>query len=243
MTFRSRITFRLAAAAATCGAVFVGIGRARAQYFPPAAQYSPAMGYGGWGTSNAWNAATGGMGMSPYGPVNPAAQAAQAQARYQVQTAQAARAYQQAQLLQQQATAAAIERQRQSQPLQDRYSARTGTPTGGNAAPKTPAAGLEIDKLVDRTGKPRWPAGIATDIELATARAAADEAIAAAFREYQSKGSASVASVADAKQKLADYGNPALRRTRARNRARAEGLLSYLETLDSALNTMGGVGG
>ncbi|HEV3120982.1 MAG TPA: hypothetical protein VGY53_03730, partial [Isosphaeraceae bacterium] len=139
--------------------------------------------------------------------------------------------------------AAAIESQRQSQPLQDRYSARTGTPTGGNAAPKPPAPGIGIDHLVDKNGKPRWPAGIATDIDLATARTAADEAIVTAFQEYQSKGSASVSSVADAKQKLADYGNPALKRTRARNRARAQGLLSYLETLDSALSTMGGVGG
>src|SRR5579864_184816 len=73
-----------------------------------AAQYGPVFGYGGWGQSAAWSNQTGGAGMTPFGPVNPGGTPAQLAARYQIQNAQAARAYQESMIMQQQAAAAAL---------------------------------------------------------------------------------------------------------------------------------------
>lgn len=195
------------------------------------AQYAPVFGYGGWGSSYAWMASNSGM--------NAAAQAAQA--RYQVQTAQMARAYQQAALMQQAAAAAAAARENQGQPMQERYNAHTGAGMASRKGRAADSPAPRIDQLLTASGKPRWPIGAAAGKELLPMQQAADQAIAAVFEEYKANGQASVASVSDAKQKLGDYGHPALTRTVARNRAQGNALLTYLQNLDRALEAMGGV--
>ena len=84
--------------------------------------------------------------------------------------------------------------------------ARRGNALAGVSAATSGGAGICI-KIV-------WPADAPTSGTLESKRATSDRATTAVYREFVANGGAPTSLVADARQKLRDYGQPALQYVR-----------------------------
>ena len=113
-------------------------------------------------------------------------------------------------------------------------------PTTARAAtPEKPS--IPLASFYDAEGKLVWPADSPTGGELKDKRAAFDEVSHVVLDESKKSGVASMAAVTDARQKLIDYGRPALQYVRAHETARLADtfhlfLLSLYESLAQAAN-------
>jgi hypothetical protein len=94
-------------------------------------------------------------------------------------------------------------------------------------------------KLMDASGKVRWPAAAPSDDKFGPTRQAAEAAVKTAVDEYQKNKIASAKSVAEARRALAAYANPALEKLRADSPADAVGLEVFTQSLDQTLAAMG----
>jgi hypothetical protein len=128
-------------------------------------------------------------------------------------------------------------------PPVDQNAGRPGIAPNSFPAPRqAPAAPLA--SFYGPEGKFGWPADAPTDGDLALRRVAIESACQAVLDEVKQNSVASIAKVTDARQKLLDYGRPALQYARAHQTARvADGfhqfLLSLHESLAQAVNPAG----
>jgi len=107
------------------------------------------------------------------------------------------------------------------------------------AAPEKPL--IPLASFYDAQGQFAWPADAPTAGELKEKRATFDQVSHVVLDESKKSGVASMASVTDARQKLIDYGRPALQYVRAHETARLADtfhlfLLSLYESLAQAAN-------
>jgi hypothetical protein len=123
------------------------------------------------------------------------------------------------------------------------YSSRAGaqrpTPTSASAVPVRPLVPLssffnDKDQLV-------WPGDSPISGDLKEKRAATDQACQVAREELKKNGVASIAAVTEARQKLLDYGRPALKQVKAQETPRVADsfhvfLLSLYDSLGQAAN-------
>lgn len=120
-------------------------------------------------------------------------------------------------------------------------------PTSAVAVPPspTPAASqkpaLPLASFYDAQGQLAWPADAPTAGDLNEKRATFDQASRVVLDESKKSGVASLASVTDARQKLVDYGRPALSYVRAHETPRLADtfhlfLLSLYESLAQTAN-------
>ncbi len=110
------------------------------------------------------------------------------------------------------------------------------TPTAAQARPKVPLTSFFNDK-----GQLIWPGDAPLTGDLKEKRDAFDKACQAAVDELKKNGVASIASVTEARQKLLDYGRPALTLIKQKDTPRvADGfhvfLLSLYDSLAQAAN-------
>lgn len=98
-----------------------------------------------------------------------------------------------------------------------------GTSLGRAPAPAAPAAPATVDRVAaapplssffDADRRLVWPADAPVDGDLKPKRDVSDQASLAVLDEVLAQGIATVASAADARQKLLDYGRPALQEVR-----------------------------
>jgi len=116
--------------------------------------------------------------------------------------------------------------------------AATTTPTAA-VAPVSPA--LPLSSFYTANNVLEWPGDAPSAGELKDKRAVFDKASEAVLSETKKNGVASMASVTEARQKLLEYGRPALSYTRAVDTARVSDtfhmfLLSLYESLAQAAN-------
>jgi hypothetical protein len=120
-------------------------------------------------------------------------------------------------------------------------------PTSATAAPPSPApaapekVSLPLASFYDANGQFAWPADSPISGDLKEKRASFDQASQVVLDETKKNGVASMASVTDARQKLVDYGRPALSYVRAHETARLADtfhlfMLSLYESLAQAAN-------
>lgn len=155
--------------------------------------------------------------------------------RYNVQTAQAVNEYQQANLIQQQAVGQYLSNMQQYQAMLEKYSPKTGAQVlPGQDVPMTSL--LPRNGMFTEDGQLLWP-DIAPKNRY---RDDVDRAVAAALKDAQANGGkASVALVSDARNRLQDYGQPALRLVRQQTvRAVGNRLRDFLNSLDYFLGTL-----
>lgn len=110
------------------------------------------------------------------------------------------------------------------------------TPTAAQARPKVP-----LTSFFNARGQLIWPGDAPLTGDLKEKRDAFDRACQAAVDELRKNGVASIASVTEARQKLLDYGRPALTLVRQKDTPRvADGfhvfLLSLYDSLAQAAN-------
>jgi hypothetical protein len=195
-------------------------------------------GYPGWGWGAGWNyyygGPFGGAGYSLYDiDMLKQQQYALNASRYNVETAQAAQAYQAANYYQQQAVATALNNYKEQAALREKFNTANAAPA---LAPK-PTPGhptVPLESLYDRRGQVIWPA-VATRNDN---RDAADSAMQVVVQEYRKRGRASVASVLDARDKLYAYGRPALSHVRRQRPTAGEPFKDFLNNLDVSLDLM-----
>ncbi len=128
------------------------------------------------------------------------------------------------------------------EPSYNRYvptSARAAAPSPAAAAPEKPL--LPLASFYDAQGQLARPADSPAAGELKEKRATFDQASQVVLDESKKSGVASMAAVTDARQKLIDYGRPALQYVRAHETARLADtfhlfLLSLYESLAQAAN-------
>lgn len=208
-------------------------------------------GYGGVGivTSGGWGAPIpgyGGYGFGPWGynlvqnpaaafpdPIQQQQQMALANSRYDLQTAQTAKAYAQANLFQQQAMAVAQQNQVQ-QPVRNKFSVRTTASKSHSKAPAVPT--VPLDQLVTRAGEVKWPASAPQS----QSRDRIDATVATLASQFKEDGKASVQTVNEARDALYAYGLPALAEVRKSSPADASAFKDFLNNMDGALHTMAG---
>jgi hypothetical protein len=186
--------------------------------------YFGGMGPYGWGPyAFGW----GGFTTAGTRPAMPPAGAAP-DPRYQILTAQMARAETTNDLLRRQEMAASWrERQRQALRVETRYDVSTGRPRAipDQRSPRKPPLEERIDALFRPDGSLSWPAGL--DSASPAARRSVDQAASIALEEFRVKGRAEVADVTFARQQLADFAGPVLSRV-----ATTDDPLSYQATVD-----------
>ncbi|HKI16495.1 MAG TPA: hypothetical protein VKA15_01375 [Isosphaeraceae bacterium] len=107
------------------------------------------------------------------------------------------------------------------------------------AAPEKPR--LPLASFYDQQGQLAWPTDSPTNGDLKDKRSTFDQASLVVLDESKKSGVASMASVTDARQKLIDYGRPALQHVRAHETARLADtfhlfILSLYESLAQAAN-------
>lgn len=194
-------------------------------------------GYGGWGYGGGF----GFMGMSLYDQQMIKQQYfMQSVARFNMENARTAQAYQSANLMQQEAIRANIENQRLAyQTAKERYDLRSRQAADYQAS-KAAMYRVPLDQLFDPQGDVLWPDFAPSGGIHGERQQAANEAIRAVYLEARSN-QANVSSVVTANHLLHAYGQPALDllRTRGDTRARAE-LVDFLNRLEVAVNDMGG---
>ena len=113
------------------------------------------------------------------------------------------------------------------------------TPTAMTVAQQMPS--LPLASFYDAEGQIVWPADSPVAGDLKEKRSVFDQASQLALAETKKSGVASIATVTDARQKLLDYGRPALQYVRTHETPRvADGfhlfLLSLYESLAQAIN-------
>ncbi len=113
----------------------------------------------------------------------------------------------------------------------------TSTVAPAPATPEKPS--LPLASFYDAQGQIAWPADSPTTGELKEKRTTFDQASHVVLDESKKSGVASMASVTDARQKLVDYGRPALQYVRAHETPRLADtfhlfLLSLYESLAQA---------
>ncbi len=118
-------------------------------------------------------------------------------------------------------------------------SARAAAPSRAAATPEKPL--LPLASFYDAQGQLGWPADSPTSRELKEKQATFDQASQVVLDESKKSGVASMAAVTDARQKLIDYGRPALQYVRGHETARLADtfhlfLLSLYESLAQAAN-------
>ncbi len=200
---------------------------------------APIPGVGGYGFSpggyNVGYGPNGGAGISPYDQQLAAQQQyAMNASRYDLQTAQAAEAYQRANLYQQQALSMAVNNAKEQAALRQKFSVKTMEPKYSNAPAKV-APNVPLNDLLNDDGTPKWP-GIAPKNDL---RAQADSAIAAVAKDFRQDGQATVQDVNDARDALYAYGRPALATVRRQHASQGSSFKDFLNNLDVALDVMG----
>lgn len=184
-----------------------------------------------------------GVGISPWNPI------AQAQlnlgmqtARYDMYNAWSASMYQAANLYNQQAIAQQIENQRQmQQAMEPRYDIRKRTPRTPRTREQAGSAPLPKNEVLSTNGSVLWPKQAPAGADLAQARSAAEEAIKIAVKESEANGTATVPSVIEAKERLAAYGQPALKKLAETDKPAAKSLLRFLISLEQAVNSLAGL--
>jgi hypothetical protein len=201
-------------------------------------------GYGtGWGFGYAnpyigYGAGYGAYGESPYSlEIGREQEYALNESRFNMMNAQAAMAYQAANLYQQQAMGEAENRYRQAKTLQPRYQIATGA----TRFDRRHHASLQLiprDKLLDSEGKVQWPVTTPSGQNLSESRQAVDDAIQKAALEARDHGRASVRSVVAARDALADFSGSALERLRSDSPTDAAIFQVFLQSLDHTLYTM-----
>lgn len=112
-------------------------------------------------------------------------------------------------------------------------------PSPAPAAPEKPS--LPLASFYDGHGQFAWPADSPTTGDLKDKRDAFEQVSHVVLDESKQNGVASIAAVTDARQKLVDYGRPALQYVRAHETARLADtfhlfLLSLYESLAQAAN-------
>ena len=110
--------------------------------------------------------------------------------------------------------AQAMQTQRQMQAMEPRYDVRKKTPKSMQAKARQASKPLSRSQVLSSDGKVLWPGKAPSDGELGKSRAAAEEAIMAAYKEFKASGKASVQNVVEAKERLYAYGHPAPRQDR-----------------------------
>ncbi len=144
---------------------------------------------------------------------------------------------QRANLMQQEALRVAMENQRTAnQMMQERYNLYTKEVKAQEDATRE-VVGVPIETMLDSQGRVKWPDFAPATGAHEARRAAADDAIARAFAQYQEKGQADVPLVVAANQALHAYGQPALRLLGARSnpRPRAQ-MVQFLNTLELGIS-------
>jgi len=200
-------------------------------------------GYGtGWGFGYAnpyigYGAGGGAYGESPYSlAIGRAEQDALNESRFNMMNAQAAMAYQAANLYQQEAMNEAVDKYRQAKVLQPRYQVETGTTRFDRRHPTIQL--IPREKLLDADGRVQWPASTPSGQNLSDARNKVDEAIMRVAQEARERGHASVRSIVAARNALSQFASLALERLRSESPADAAGFQVFLQSLDHVLYTM-----
>ena len=124
---------------------------------------------------------------------------------------------------------------------QYRYAARQRA-LAANAAPPA-APNVPLFSFYDAKNKLEWPADAPVEGDLKQKRDVSDQACSTVLAETKQNGVAALASVTDARQKLLDYGRPALAHARAHETPRVADtfhmfMLSLYESLAQAANPM-----
>lgn len=120
--------------------------------------------------------------------------------------------------------------------LEDRYALRQEGEAPPGPAPAPARRVHPIASFFARDGKLVWPVDAPTYNDLEPKRAAADKAALEVLNETANGQAASVAAVTDARNKLLDYGRPALAYARTRESAQAaDALHGFLLTLYDSL--------
>lgn len=107
--------------------------------------------------------------------------------------------------------------------MEDRVARRPSRPTAPTAVPVQVAAATqpaapavaELASFFNRYDDLVWPSEAPVEGELGTKRASSNQASLATLREQKAQGQASIATVTNARNKLLDYGRPALQIVRA----------------------------
>ena len=190
---------------------------------------APIPGYGGYGTG------FGGYGgVSVYDdPLVRQQQYALNASRYNLETAQATKAYQEANFFQQQAIATAMNNARQNQAVREQFNVRSATPKSRSHAQRN-APTVPLDQLMSKEGAVLWPQTSPVD----ESRERVDVAVAAIAKQFQEHGKATVQSVNEARNLLSAYGHPALAAVRKDRRETATVFKSFLNNLDTSLAAM-----
>ncbi len=184
-----------------------------------------------------------GVGVSPWNPI------VQAQlnlgmrtARYNMYSAWADQSNAAANLYYQQAVNQQIQNARMMQqpPIQPRYDVETRAPRPVSQPDPEAKKLLAKSAVLKEDGQVVWPAMAPSSNELDKARSGAESAIRVAVKEFETSGKASIASVAEAKSQLVEYGKPALEQLARANREEAKKLLKFLASLEQVLNSLAG---
>ncbi len=182
-----------------------------------------------------------GVGVSPWNPI------VQAQlnlgmrtARYNMYSAWADQSNAAANLYYQQAVAQQIQNAQAQQAIQTRYDVQTRAPRPLTRPTDNTKRLLAKSDVLKADGNVIWPALAPSSDELNKARHGAEAAIRVAVKEFETTGKASIASVAEAKSDLFEYGKPALDQLARANREDAKKLLKFLASLEQVLNSLTG---
>ncbi len=195
-------------------------------------------GLGGLGYGNRGYGGYGGYGVTPYSQVYAGQQRAALNAsRYNLQNAEAAEAYQAANLYRQKALDEAQERYQGAKVIEPRYS--IGENQADEAQRGRSIALLPREKVMDREGKVLWPASTPSGQTLNEIRNQVDGAVQAAVQETQGNQRPSVRSIVAARDEVENFAVPALERLRSESPADAAGLEVFLQSLDHHLANLG----
>lgn len=201
-------------------------------------------GYGtGWGFGYAnpyigYGAGYGAFGESPYTlEIGREQQYALNESRFNMMNAEAAMAYQAANLYQQRAVGEAESRYRQAKTLQPRYQIATGA-TRFDRRHHGALQLIPREKLLDSNGRVQWPGSTPSGQRLSELRQAVDDAIQKVAQEAKDHGRASVRSVVAARNALAEFSGSALERLRSDSPTDAASFQAFLQSLDHTLYTM-----
>jgi len=260
----SIVRLRVPALAALAGTlILLGAGRAEAQIgtwnpnygsewiYNPYAGSGPGFGFG-----------MAGLGFDPYGNgyapggitvSDMAAMKAQMSAlnasRYNLLNAQAASAYEAANLLNQEAAKDAVSGYRSAkQAYGPRYNIRTGSPgyTSSAAPPREAVAQVDPeaqpilppDRLLAPDGEVLWPVGAPKGPDLDPRREAASQAIRDAVQPGTGGRRGSIRRIVRARERLSDYAVPALQQIRTERPQDEEDFVRYVRSLDLALRAL-----
>ena len=217
-------------------------------------------GYGGYGgttggigivSTGTWGApipAYGGYGFAPFGynmtnvaiggmpdPIGMQQNYALANSRYDLQTAQTARAYAEANFFQQQALSAARQNGQGQPQARERFNVRTAASRSRRQA-TVPKPTVPMDQLMTRDGQVKWPASAPSG----EGRDRVDTAVSEIAKEIQQDGAADVATVNEARDALYAFGLPALAQVRKTRPASGPEFKDFLNNVDAVLISLAG---